>query len=323
MTDDTAKTAVVSASILVGAVAVVWMLQRTRRGSGTGEPKDSSSSKKSHQPESWESKIPKSYGPLKETWPGCLYVLEADGTSQGPPIRNMIIYRPPGGDRRLVILSGIAVKNDRLNEILALGEPTVLVVPNFMHRDCARVWKDRFPSLLVVAPEVAVEKASEVVPVDMTTQQWAQAPDWSKVVTTLEVEGWKPFETVLEFDLGGSNKMAFVVTDLLFTMMPSQCCTTNGGWLNRFIIWLFDSVVVEPSTAGEMVIPKVSRVARLFGIADWKKAEHWYRTYAKENGSSVAVLAVGHGPPIVEFNAKDGCTAAFVGVADQLTKPRW
>jgi hypothetical protein len=319
-------TAVLSTSVVVGAAAAAWMLWQRSEKPESKTRKNNNNSKD----ETWESKIPKNFGPLQEIWPGCLYVLEADGLCEGPPTRNMTIYRPPTAangsttaeDRcRLVIINGIAVREETLTEILALGEPTVLIVPNCMHRDCAKVWKDRFPNLLVVTPAASVDEASKVVPVDLTTEAWAGAdPFWNKVVTSREIDGWKPFETVLELDLD-NNKKAFVVSDLLFTI--PKPCSKECGLFSRFMYWLFDSAMDEDLVVGQIAIPKVSRVARWFAIADWKAAEQWYRTYAHEHGRNVAVICAGHGPPVVELNEKDGCTAAFVGVADQLTKPRW
>jgi hypothetical protein len=116
------------------------------------------------------------------------------------------------------------------------------------------------------------------------------------------------------------GKVAMIVCDLLFTMV--YCPKMN--LIGKLISWFFDSSIVLPSDPTTMIIiPAVTRIARLFVIKDWKKAEQWYRSYAKEWGAKIAVILVGHGVPVVQVNPKEGCTKALEGVADQLIKPRW
>ena len=51
-------------------------------------------------------------------------------------------------------------------EVETYGHPAYLIVPSDKHRLDARIWKDRYPSLLVVAPEGARAKVEKIVPVD-------------------------------------------------------------------------------------------------------------------------------------------------------------
>ncbi len=269
--------------------------------------------------ESWESHCT-GHGALVEIWPHTLFTVEAKGCSQGPPTRNMTIYKVPDGSNRLVIYNGIAVDDKTIAQIEELGTPTVLVVPNFYHRCCAAVWKKRFPEIMAVCPEPARENAEKVVRVDETTESWAQMPEWSDWIRAMTIDGWGPFETVLEVKLekkeGG--KKAFLVCDLLFTVPYAE----NAGYADRFAVWLFDSSIELPPE-GELIIPKVARISRVFAIHDWSKAEQWYRDYAREHGKDVAVIAVGHGVVVKEVDPEQGCTDAFVGVANQLSKPHW
>jgi hypothetical protein len=48
------------------------------------------------------------------------------------------------------------------------GQLAFLIVPSDHHRLDARIWKDRFPSLLVTAPEGAAANINESVPVETT-----------------------------------------------------------------------------------------------------------------------------------------------------------
>ena len=274
--------------------------------------------------ETWETRVVRPHGPWKEIWPQTLYTLEAPGCSMGPPVRNMSVYRVPG-EKRLVLYNGVSLSDAALTELLSWGTPSILVVPNGMHREDAAIWKQKFPSMIVVCPSSQKEKVEEVVAVDKTMEEWVAMEEWSKWVHAKEVDGWCKFELVLEVQLehdrtkeGG--KIAMMVCDLLFTMPYNF----NFNWTDKFISWCFDSHIILPSDPKTMiVVPKVSRIARVFVIRDWKKAEQWYRTYAKEFGQSIAVILVGHGIPVVPVNPTDGCTQALEGVADQLTVKRW
>lgn len=72
-------------------------------------------------------------------------------------------------DGRLVVFSAIALDEPEMKALEAWGKPSFLVIPNQRHRKDARIWKDRYPQMVVVAPAGAREKAAEIVPVDSTT----------------------------------------------------------------------------------------------------------------------------------------------------------
>ena len=280
----------------------------------------------------WDSRVVPDHGPLTNIWPNVLYTLEAPGCSMGPPVRNMNIYRIPDGSKRLVIYNGVSINDATLNEIEELGTPTILVVPNWMHREDAAIWKNKYPNILVVCPSIAKLKSKEEVNVDMTIEEWVNEKEWSPFVQFKTIDGWSEFELVLEVQLeaigkdgstntdGGKGKIAMLVCDLLFTMVDCPKLSMIG----KCISWFFDSSIVLPSDPNTMiVVPVVTRIARLFVIKDWKKAEQWYRTYAEEWGKKIAVILVGHGVPVVQVNPDEGCTKALEGVADQLIQPRW
>jgi hypothetical protein len=81
--------------------------------------------------------------------------------------RRMTVVRL--GDRRLVIYSAIALDEDEMQVLESYGLPAYLVVPGESHRIDAKIWKDRYPNMLVIAPEGARQKVEEVVHVDATT----------------------------------------------------------------------------------------------------------------------------------------------------------
>jgi hypothetical protein len=224
----------------------------------------------------------------------------------------------------LVLYNGVTLSDAAVQELLTWGTPSILVVPNGMHREDAAIWKDKFPEMLVVCPSSQRVKVEEVVQVDQTMEEWVAMEEWSKYIRGKEIDGWCKFELVLEVQLEDppkeDGKIAMMVCDLLFTMPYNF----DFSWSDKIISWFFDSHIVLPSDPKTMmVIPQVSRIARLFVIRDWKKAEQWYRNYAKECGKRIAVILVGHGIPVVQLDPNEGCTKSLEGVADQLIKPRW
>jgi hypothetical protein len=80
--------------------------------------------------------------------------------------RRMTVVRLRDG--RLVVFSAMALDEPEMRAIEAFGNPTYLVVPSDIHRMDAKVWKDRYPNLVVIAPEGARPAVDEVVHVDMT-----------------------------------------------------------------------------------------------------------------------------------------------------------
>src|SRR6185369_5421525 len=84
--------------------------------------------------------------------------------------RRMTVVRL--SDSRLVVFSAIALDEDEMAALEAYGDPAYLIVPSDKHRLDAKIWKDRYPALLVVAPEGARAKVEEIVPVDSASPRF-------------------------------------------------------------------------------------------------------------------------------------------------------
>jgi hypothetical protein len=69
-------------------------------------------------------------------------------------------------DSRLVVFSAVALDEDEMAALEAFGRPAYLIVPSDKHRLDAKIWKDRYPKMQVIAPEGARAKVEETVPVD-------------------------------------------------------------------------------------------------------------------------------------------------------------
>jgi len=80
--------------------------------------------------------------------------------------RRMTVVRLSDG--RLVVYSAIALDEREMNALETYGVPTFLIVPGDIHRLDAKIWKDRYPDLTVIAPAGARPKVEDIVHVDAT-----------------------------------------------------------------------------------------------------------------------------------------------------------
>ena len=134
--------------------------------------------------------------------------------------------------------------------ISALGDLTILIVPNGWHRADAGVYKARFPHMLVTCPPGAMDAVSEVVDVDFPASE-LPSRFGDEAVRAYPLPGWNAEgapaqELVYEFRARG--RTAFVVADMLFNLPPAS------GTIAR---------VLGSCNAGDGV-PVVSRLSRWF-----------------------------------------------------------
>src|SRR5437868_5092324 len=104
--------------------------------------------------------------------------------------RRMTVVRL--SDSRLVVFSAIALDEDEMAELEAYGRPAYLIVPSDKHRLDAKIWKDRYPEMRVVAPEGARGAVEKVVPVDTVAPRFDD-PD----TTFVTVPGTRDHEGAL------------------------------------------------------------------------------------------------------------------------------
>lgn len=107
------------------------------------------------------------HGPVERIDDGILTVAGDIPLPLGNFPRRMTAVRLSGG--RCAIFSAIALPDDELAQIEALGKPTILCVPNPAHRLDAKAWKECFPDIRVITPPGARAAVEEVVPVSSTT----------------------------------------------------------------------------------------------------------------------------------------------------------
>jgi hypothetical protein len=123
--------------------------------------------------------------------------------------RVMVIVKLEGG--RLLIWNGIALDEPEMKELEAWGTPTFLVVPNGLHRMDARIWKQRYPGLTVIAPPAAKQRIEQVVAVDRTDADFG---DPRVTLSFPECAAGK--EALLHFKHAGGTTV--VINDLIMNM---------------------------------------------------------------------------------------------------------
>lgn len=94
---------------------------------------------------------------------------------------------------RTAIFSAIALDEPGMARIEAMGTPSFLIVPSDHHRLDARIWKNRYPDIRVIAPPGAREAVAEAVPVDATSD--IMADNQARLIT---VPGTGEHEAALE-----------------------------------------------------------------------------------------------------------------------------
>lgn len=188
---------------------------------------------------------------------------------RGPLPRNMVVYRLRDG--RLIIHGGIAMTEQGMTALESLGHPSVLIVPNGLHRMDAPFYLARYPGIEVTCPAAARAKVERKVPVRRPVEV---------VLAELELPvhtpaGTKAQEKVYQLPL--ADGCALVCTDLLFNV-PDQ--PGLGGLLLRLM-----------GSTGKFGI---SRLGRLMFLRDRAAFADWLERLAALPGLRILSMAHGH-----------------------------
>ena len=124
-------------------------------------------------------------------------------------------------DGRLVVFSAVALDEDEMRRIEEFGTPAFIVVPSDHHRMDVGIWKQRYPSLQVIAPAGSREKVEEVVPVDATEGDFGDPG-----VTLVTVPGTDGREAALEVE--GADGLTLVLNDIVGNIRDEH---GFGGWM--------------------------------------------------------------------------------------------
>lgn len=181
------------------------------------------------------------HGPLEQLSDN-LWRLE--GSLPGMALRRvMTVARLEDGE--LLIHNGICLEDQQLQELEALGEPAVLVVPNGWHRLDAVAFKGRFPGVRVLCPAGSRKLVEKVIEADGDYDDFSG----DETVTLDHLDGMKNKEGVL--CVHSEDGATLVFNDAVFNQ-PHQ--KGVAGLVFRLL----------GSTGG----PTVSRVFKLMAISD-------------------------------------------------------
>ena len=182
-------------------------------------------------------------------------ILTVTGTMHMPPMgdveRRMTVVRL--GDGRLVIWSAIALDEAGMAELEGFGTPAFLIVPGDLHRLDARVWKCRYPQLVVITPAAARAKVEEVVSVDATAIDFEDSR-----VHYLTVPGTEEREAALLVD--GPTGTTLVLNDLIFDLANRPGLR---GWLFKLIGMTGDEPHIPAPVRMRKVVDKEALSAAL------------------------------------------------------------
>jgi hypothetical protein len=185
--------------------------------------------------------------------------------------RRMTVVRL--NDGRLVVFSAIALDEDEMRSLEGYGRPAFLVVPNDHHRLDAKIWKDRYPAMEVVAPEGSRKKVEQAVHVDTTNPRLGD-PN----VQFMTVPGTRAHEAALV--VRTLNGTTLVLNDLVGNIRdPSGF----GGWFLRMMGFAGDEPHIPKPVKLAMVDDKQALRTQLL---EWAELERLER------------ILVSHGSPI-------------------------
>jgi hypothetical protein len=176
-------------------------------------------------------------------------------------------------DSRLIVWSAIALDESEMAELEASGRLSYLIVPSDKHRLDARIWKQRYPSLRVVAPEGARANVAKVVPVDTTAPRFDDAS-----VEFVTVAGTGEHEAALL--VRGPSGTTLVLNDVVGNIRDARGV---GGWLLRLAGFAGDK-------------PQIPKVVKKMMIKDPKSLRAQLLRWAEID--SLTRIIVSHGAPI-------------------------
>jgi hypothetical protein len=145
------------------------------------------------------------------------------GNLSYPLHRNMVIIRLPTG--QLVLHSVIAMEEDGLKALEALGTPAYSIVPSTLHVMDAPFYKQRYPAMKQLAPSAAMDEIGKIVPLDGSVED---------VLPSLgfrlhRAPGSEIAEFVYEYPMSGGGRM--LVANDVFGSAHAADDTRVLGWL--------------------------------------------------------------------------------------------
>ena len=161
-------------------------------------------------------------------------------------------------DGRLVVYSAIALDDDEMAALESYGRPMFLVVPSALHRLDAKIWKDRYPWMQVVAPAGARAKIAEAVDVD-TDQPRFEDPN----VDFKTIAGSQDREAALVVRTPTGTTL--VLNDIVGNIHDEHGL---GGWLLRLAGFAGDEAQIPRVVKMKLVEDEKALRAQLLGWSE-------------------------------------------------------
>ena len=200
--------------------------------------------------------------------------------------RRMTVVRLADGST--VIYSAVALEEAAMRQIEALGMPRYLVVPGDAHRLDAKIYKERYPGLVVLTPPGAKDRVEKAVPVDATEADFND-PD----VTWHVVAGAGGHEAALI--VRRASGTTIVVSDLIANLRRKG---GFEGWMLHMMGFGNDAPVV-PAVERALMVESKTQLRRQF--LEWAAIPDLRR------------IVMSHGKPI-----EHDVAGALRGLADSL-----
>lgn len=210
------------------------------------------------------------HGKLEQLAPN---VWQLRGSLPFPLPRNMTVYRMADGN--LLLHSVVAMDEEGMRALEALGAPTIMVMPHGYHRMDAAFYKKRYPGIKVVCPTVGKPRVEEMgCKVDATPEE-VLVPLGMKLHP---VAGVKHGEYAIEVDVPGGK--ALLMSDVI------------GGPYPDFKSPLMMRIVGVPGGHAY----GVARIYRWRMTADKAAVRGWIQKTAEL--PNIKLVTIAHGPPI-------------------------
>jgi hypothetical protein len=210
------------------------------------------------------------YGPPVSLAPN---LWQVTGSLAIPVPRNMTIVRSPKGE--LALYSVIAMHEDGLRALEALGRPAVMIIPHRRHQMDAPFYKARYPELRVLA--AAPERVRGVRVDGDLSELSAQGPLSEYGVEAYVLPGNTYEDVVLDIRITDGHALA---------VCESLGNVSVSGWL-RLLFKL-----LGPPGGGF----GIARAVRLREIRDTAKLRVWLQQQARR--TDLRCLLFGHGRPL-------------------------
>jgi hypothetical protein len=181
--------------------------------------------------------------------------------------RRMTVVRLANG--QLVIFSALALDEPEMRALEKFGKPSFLIIPSEIHRMDAKIWKERYPDLLVIAPPGARRRAEELVDVDTTEPDFGDPS-----VRYVNVPGTDGGEAALLVET--STGTTLVICDLIWNVHHRR---GFGGWLFRLFRLTSES-------------PQIASVVRM-KIKDKRALRDQFLSWANLDGLNRIVVCHG------------------------------